>query len=414
MKRITCLSLLCLVAISLQLHAQGVYVLDSGTPGGASSIYLPSPAYPTGGAGPLGVVPMPASGFLAPGAFGGMAIDQTTGFVYATDGVTITVDANPIYLPFAAVPPALPLPAPAPPLLGGLPINGMAIDSIAGILWMTDGVSLGGFTLAAPYLPVTPAVPLAFLPAGGLLTGLGWETSTGSLWGCDAGGRIFNFTTLGVPIGPQPVSLAPSPIGIPMAGMAVNGSNGPGSIGAPFCSTQVPGFHICVTDGAAIYDALAAVVSFIPNPAFTGGPARGLAFSNDFQILPGGVGCPLTGATPIGGWAKATHTGPAGANAISMVGGPPATTTLLLYDTCPVPGGIFIAASGETLWVSPLSPSFAFVPLFTDAAGAISVPVSLAPAVSGITYTMQFAVADSLAPLGYCLTDAFQFTTGVQ
>ncbi|MFT7616763.1 MAG: hypothetical protein ACI97A_000392 [Planctomycetota bacterium] len=412
MKHLTILALALTLALSANLSAQVVYVLDSGLPGGAGEVYLPSPAYPTGGTGPFGGIPLQLSGLLAPTPFGGMTIDQTTGSVYATDGAVITVDANPLYLPFGALPPFFP-PAPAPPLLFGTPINGIAIDSIAGILWMTDGFSIGGFAPGPPYLPVAPVVPLAFfLP--GPLTGLSWDTSTGTLWGCEAGGGIYNFTVAGVGVGPQPVAVVPIPGPFPLSGLAVNGTNGAGSIGAPFCSFQLPGYHICVTDGPAIYDALAPAAPILANPIFSGAPVRGLAFSNDFQILKGGVGCPSTGTFPFGGWAKATHTGPAGANAISMVGGPPATLTLLLYDTCPILGGLFVPASGETLWVNPLSPTFAFAPLFTDAVGSISAPVSFAPAVSGITLCMQFAVFDPLAPLGYCLSDAFQFTSGLQ
>ncbi len=402
----------CFLAFTFVLSAQVVYVQESGVPGIANDVNLPSPLDPSGGGTLFGAMPLPSSAVLAPGIIaGGMTIDQTTSTIYSSDGFLITMDTNPRFVPFTGFFP-VPGPAfPAPVVITGGPITGMAMDPTAGILWMTDGFGLGGYTPAPPYAPLVPAIALPFLGAAAAgLSGLDFEPSTGTFWACDPIGGIFNFFPGGAPVGPQPVAftLAAGPLG----GLAVNRSNGVGSVGIPFCSPQVPGFHICVTDGPTIYDALTAG-AVIPNPASSGTPARGLAYSNDFQIAFGGVGCPSSGTAPIPGTIKATHTGAGGGNALMMVGGPPVTTTLLLYDICPIPGGLFIPASGETLWINPLSTTFMFATFLTDAVGTIMVPVSFTFAATGITFTLQWAVYDPAAPLGYCLTDAFQFISGL-
>ncbi|MFT7616764.1 MAG: hypothetical protein ACI97A_000393 [Planctomycetota bacterium] len=411
MKRIT-LASLCLLAFAMMLPAQVVHVLESGTPGIANDVNLPSQLDPVGGGTLFGAEPLPGSGALFPGPLsGGMTIDQVTSTIYASDGFTITTDINPRYFPFVAVVPFPGPPAPAPAIVTGGPITGMAIDTVAGILWMTDGFGLAGFAPVAPYPMIVPPVPLPFVaPFTGGLSGLDWEPSSGTFWACDPTGGIYHFFLGGAPIGPQPVTFVPA--AGPLGGLAVNRANGAGSIGIPFCSTQAPGFHINVTDGFMIYDALAPG-SFIPNPASSGTPARGLGYSADFQVAFGAVGCPTTGAFPFAGMMKATHTGPGGANAIKLVGGSPSTLSLLLYDICPVPGGLFIPASGETLYINPLSPTFAFAPFVSDAAGSVTVPVSYSFAATGITFTLQWAIFDALAPLGYCLSDAFQFISGL-
>ncbi len=404
-----------LVALSLGTQAQVVHVLESSLPGAAQDVYLPSAGYPAGGATFFGVEPLPGSGALAPGLrSGGMTIDQVTGLVYSSDGFTIAFDFNPLYAPFTT-PPPVPLPVPAPPLSGG-PITGMALDTTAGILWLTDGISLGGFTPTPPFVPVTLPVLLPFvIPGTAGLTGLDFDSSTGTLWGCDLTGAIFNFTTAGVGVGPQPVSVVPLPsFSSGLGGLAVNRTNGAGSVGAPFCSSQITGYHICVTDGPLIYDGLVLANPPIPNTFTSGSPARGMAFSSDFQILPGAVLCPTTGIKQLIGTAKATHNGTGGANAFRLKDAAPLTLALLLYDFCPIPGGLFIPASGETLWINPLSMTFGFGNFITDAMGEVTVPIGFSFALAGIQYSMQWAVSDVLAPLSYCLSDGMTWTIGVQ
>jgi hypothetical protein len=396
--------------------AQVAHVLQVFGPGTAQDVYLPSSPYILGGATSFGLEPLPNSGVLAPGLrSGGMTIDQTNGMVISSDGFVIAFDYNPLYIPFTPAP-LLPLPAPAPLLLTGGPITGMALDVPGGILWMTDGISLGGFTPAPPFLPLTPIMFLPpIIPGTNQLVGLDIEQSTGTLWGCGANGNIYNFTTAAFPVGPQPVAFSPIVAGSPgLGGLCVNRTNGVPSTGAPFCSTQITGFHICVTDGRFIYDGLIPTNPPIPVPASTGQPARGLAMSCDFQTMPGAVICPSTGTFPLIGMNKAAHNGVGGATAFRLVGGPPLTLSLLLYDYCPVPGGLFIPASGETLWINPFSVTFAFGSFISTAAGDVTVPIDFTLGLSGIQFSMQWAIADVLAPLGYCLSDGMSWTIGTK
>lgn len=403
--------LLCLAS-----HAQVAHVLDTSFTGGAHDAYLPSAAYPLGGGTFFGVEPLPASGALAIGPReGGMTINQKNGVVYCSDGVLVTFDNNPLHLPFT--PPApTPLPAPAPALGTGGPITGMALDTLGGILWMTDGPTLQGFTPLPPFLPVTPLYNLPFATPGTVgLSGLDIDNATGTLWGCDPFGNIFNFTTAAVPIGLQPVSVVPLAAGSGgLGGLCVNRTNGAGAVTPPFCSTQQVGYHICVTDGPLIYDALVLINPPIATPASAGTSARGLAMSCDHQIMKGAVICPSTFTFPVIGMTKAAHRGPGGGNAFRLVGGPPLTTALLLYDFCPIPGGLFIPASGEVLWLNPFSITFNFAPFTTNAVGSVTSPIGFSFAAAGIQYSMQWAIYDPLAPLGYCLSDGMCWTIGVQ
>ncbi len=414
-KRIFGSFVLCL-ALVVASQGQVAHVLQIGGPGSAQDVYLPSAAYPGGGGTLFTVEPLPNSGILTPGIFsGGMTINQTNGIVIATDGFIVTFDYNPIYGPFTPAPP-LPLPGPAPLLLSGGPIQGMALDAAGGILWMTDGVSIGGFTPAPPFTPLTIPLPISpIIPGTNQLVGLDFEASSGTLWGCGANGNIYHFTTLAAPIGLQPVSTVPLPGFTPgLGGLCVNRTNGTPSTGAPFCSTQIPGYHICVTDGRFIYDALIVTNPPIPVPLSTASPARGLAMSCDFQIMPGAVLCPSTFTVPGIGLSKAAHNGVGGGNAFRLIGGPPSTLSLLLYDYCPIPGGLFIPASGETLWINPLSATFGFGSFISDGAGNVTVPIDFSFGLTGIQFSMQWAIQDSLAPLGYCLSDGMCWTIGTK
>lgn len=402
-------------AICMSADAQVMHVLDITTTGEAQDVYLPSASYPAGGGSYFGVELLPVSGALAIGPrSGGMTIDQKKSIVYSSDGFLITFDNNPLYLPFspAAV---LPSPVAAPLLLTTGPITGMALDTLGGILWMTDGLSLRGFTPVPPFLPVTPIFPITFTFSSNFLTGLDFDSATGTLWGCDLFGGIYNFTTTAVPLGAQPVSIVTlhsSSAG--MGGLCVNRTNGFGSTGVSFCSTQSPDYHICVTDGPRIYDALVSTNPIILNASSSGAPARGLAMSCDNQIIPGAVGCPFTFTFPLIGMNKATHNGAGGGNAFRLVDGPISTTALLLYDFCPIPGGLFVFASGETLWINTLSSTFGFAGFTTNTCGEVTVPISFSFATAGLQYSMQWAISDPLAPLGYCLSDGMTFTAGVQ
>ncbi|MCB9831023.1 MAG: hypothetical protein H6807_01010 [Planctomycetes bacterium] len=396
--------------LAAALPAQTVWTVDGNALGAMTPHYLPSPGYPVGAPGFTGPAPLPQAAALPPALFpaGGVAIDETTSRVFTTDGLQIATDHHNLYAPF--VPGGLLPPlAPAPILLTGAPLTGMGADPVGNRLFVTDGGSYGACTLGFPFTLLGPAVPFPFgMPPGLRLTGIDYETSTGSLWGVDVAGNIYHWMPFGPAIGPQPVAIAASPL--PMTGLAVNECNGPGALAPPFCSTQLLGYHVLVTDGGQIFDALNVANPPIPlaTPAF---PTAGLAFSADMQYLPG-VGLPPIAVGWLG-WQKPQNNGIGGANALRLVGAQPLTTALFLYDFCPIPGGLYIPASGETLWLNPFSATFNFAPLVTDAIGQINQPVNLSFSLTGFTYTGQFALYSPLSPLGYALSDAMTFTIGL-
>ena len=392
------------------VSAQTVHLGHGAVPGAMRPAYLPSPSHPAGAPGLTGPVTLPQASLLTPAAFpaGGIAIDQTTSRVFSTDGLQIATDHHNLYAPFVTGGPLPPL-VPAPALLSGGPLTGMGADSNGGQLFVTDGASYGACTLGAPFALIGTAQPFPFsLPTGVLMTGIDFDSADGSLWGCDWAGNIYHWMPFGTAIGTQPVSVAASPIAL--CGLAVNEANGIGALAPPFCSTQTLGFHVMVTDGAVILDALTPTNPPIV-PASAAFPALGLAYSSDMQYLPGVGLAPIAVGWP--GWDKPQNNGLGGPNALRLVGAQPSTTTLFLYDSCPIPGGLFIPASNETLWLNPFSTTFSFATLATDAAGDINQPIDLSFALTGLTFTGQFALFSPTSPLGYALSDAMTFTIGL-
>jgi hypothetical protein len=396
------LSILFLLLFCTSASAQVVYVLDGNTPGNVFHTSLPSAGYPSGIPGPWPAPPLILPNFQALGApvpppAGGHAIDQLTRTVYSTDGVILTADFHPNYAPF--VPP----PATAAPVISGGPITGMAVDAVGGVLHMCDATSIQSFSNVYPYPPVSAPTVLTFLGSFPL-TGLGFEPSTGSLWACDSIGAIYNFTTAGVPIGTQPVAVAPPPIGPGYGGLAVSTTNGPGAFQPWNCSSQVSGFHIVITDGMNVYDALNPAATPIPVPA--GGNAFGLAFSSDNQALtsPTFV-CPCTGLIPTATISRPLHNGSGPAVDILLSGGPSNTPVVLMVDFCPIPGGLPLPA-GDVLMINPFSPTYRTISAITDPFGIalVSVPTGLT---QGIQFSVQWYYACSLnPPLGVCFSNA--------
>lgn len=409
MKITTALLLAALLCAASQATAQAVYTLNSFGGAFASDTYLPSTTHPNGGPG-VGNIPLPMTGALVAGTIGGgIAIDQTTRRVFSSDGFVITTDDHNLYAPFSA--PGAPAPiAPAPIMLGGGPITGMGCDPAAGILWLTDGLSYGGYALGFPFGVIVPPMPFPFpvLATAGI-SGIDYDSADGTLWAVDMIGNVYHWFPGGAPIGPQPVASVTSIFGLPFTGIAVNESNGAGSLAPHFCSTQLPGYHIVITDGLQVVDALNPL-----NPPIFGtsvnGAARGLAYSSDMQYTPGAGLAPVLVGQP--GWRKPQNNTVGGLNALRLVGAQPLTTAIFLYDNCPIVGGLFIPASGETLWINPFSFTFGSATFVTDAAGEVNFPIDLTFAPAGYNLVSQWAIYSPLSPMGYAFSDAMRFVVG--
>ncbi|HGY89778.1 MAG TPA: hypothetical protein ENK43_01260 [Planctomycetes bacterium] len=411
------LLLIFVLALGATAPGQVALVLDDFAPGIVFNADLPSAAYPVGAPSFIGPLPLPLSGALMPGSFpgGGLAVDPTTSYVYATDGAMITMEPHPAYLPFSPGPPVLIGPVPAPAILGG-PITGIDVDPAAGVVWMCDPIGFAPFPLFPPFVALAPPIPFPVATPGGPLTGIAWDGATGSLWFCDAGGAVYNITPGGVPIGPQPVAFVPT-AGPPICGIDMNKGVGPGSFPPPFCSAQIPGgMGICITDGVVVYDAIPGVVAPIPlagPPSLMGG--KGLDCGSDFQITAGAApgGCLSSGAFMLPGLAMPAFVGPGALNALRLTGATPGTAGFLLADICPLPGGLAVGATGEVLGINPLSPGYSLTPVLTDATGNVAFPVGLVVAPPGFQFSFQWAVADPMHPLGYCLSDTVTVTLGL-
>ncbi|MEZ6195635.1 MAG: hypothetical protein R3F20_07885 [Planctomycetota bacterium] len=404
------------------LSAQITYMYDVSSPGVLEAMNLDSAAFPDGGPSldPLLPGPLPNAGLLPPAAFpaGAQAADDVARTVYTTDGVMIAVDHTPNSLYYGG--PVPPLPPPVAPILPagfGPVISGMAMDSAGGILWVCDP-----FGLCVPLAPFAPFPALAgpvAIPGlvGPPVVGLGYESSTGPLWAVDAGGAVYNFTVGGAPVGPQPVVVVPSVIGFLFNGLTVNTSNGPGAFAPPGCSMETGSQHVVITDGAFLYDAVPGIAP--PKPlvgaSLTGLGVVGLAYASECQVLPGFAGC-ASAAAPFAtaGTAISNHVGASAFTALELKGAPPLTSVVFAADLCPIPGGAFVPASGETLWVSPFSPGFVMAGAITDAAGNAAIPLSFVPLPAGVEFVFQWGIADPLAPLGVCLSDAALVKTGLR
>jgi hypothetical protein len=251
------------------------------------------------------------------------------------------------------------------------------------------------------------------------MTGLGYDPATGTIWTSDVIGAVFHFTPPPAltAIGLQPVAFAVAG-DINAGGLAVNSSNIGGAFPPPPCSTQSSGFQICVTDGVFVYDAIPGVALPIPipnpNPPPGLGAVYGLAFSNDFQITPGSVGCMTTGTNPVPGTLMPNFVGPGPANALTLASAPPATASFLGIDLCLAASPFVAPATGEALWLDPTSPSLLIFATMTNAAGEAFFPVSYPAGFEGIQFSFQWAIPDPAHQLNVCLTDACTVTLGLR
>ena len=325
------LTLIVLLAAFGLSNAQVVYVLHKSVTATSDAINLPSATHPTGDDSFLDLIIDAYDGVASTStAFldGGHAIDQKTLTVFSSDGEFLQAEPMSHYSS-AAAPPAVSL---GGTLLGGGPVAGLAVDSDGGILYVTDGFTLGALSTTFPYPSVSPDVPL-FFTGGEELSGLGFEPSTGTLWGVTPSGVVFNFDSTGGLIGFGPAGGAPLS-GAPFAGLTVNTTNGTGAFAPPACSPQAPGYHILVSDGAAIYDALDPTAPPIPIPGSTG-EVNGLAFSADAQYSFFGAGaCSMLSPATIS-LSRPLYVGPPTTPAtLDLAGATPLTSAVLLVDLC--------------------------------------------------------------------------------
>lgn len=415
--------------------AQTVYILNRDAATGLKPAYgalLPGPLAPGG----LGLVPyfarpdMPnfyagtlvATGTPLPpiGHEGAIAIDQETRIIYATDGSSfLSQDAHSIYGSTATAPTA------SLPLTGwsGGPITGLAVVSGAGLMFICDGTMCQARSKTYPYSAVS--TPFAMPPFPGVpgATALDYDPSSGHLWACNVHGATVQFTLSGGLIAAFPPP--PTPGIAPVRGIAVNPMAGPFSI--PPLVPQTPGFHICLTNGDKVFDALPPYGVISASTSFDG-HCRGLAFSSDPVLLQGrSVNGSLLfnndpAANPGPGWTypQIGMTRPSCKNGISpcsvtLDGAAASAASLLIANVFPLaPAGGGIVIGGDVMWANPFDAFYLIAPIAADSSGhaELLIPTSIVPV--GFHMVTQWLVPDATAYLGYDFSDALLFRIGLQ
>lgn len=383
-------ALLVAAALVVALPAQSAHVYRGNL---VNNVPLPGVTCTT----PMTQVPMypapPLGGFA--GMRGGMAIDHLTNRVYFSDGTMIGIIAHPSF----PSPGIVPAPAPVPPAacVGGVgvitpfgPVTGMAImpggvaGALASTLLVTDGACIMGLAPLPPFAIVIPPFPVPVLtPAP--LSGLEFDSVTGTIWACDVAGTSYNINVGGGLVGP-PVPLPGAPA-LPVVGNVLDRS--------------IPGGALWVTDGLALYPVFGAPPAPIPLPPSPGiAGARGSAFSAEPLVLPGACGC--AGSTPMIRTSGPVVAGPAPFG-IRMTGAPGGGTAFLGIDT--VCAGPFAFGPGCTWWLSTPAPLL-IGPLAVSASGGASVNFgTLPPAAIGLTVYAQWLTSCPIA-LAPVLSDA--------
>lgn len=345
----------------------------------------------------------PPQPLVAPPPAGAYAFDHMTNLMYVSEGGTIEIFPHPLYAATAA--PFPPGPAPLPPMpcfgAGGIafpfgPITGMAMvvgpvapipAGLPGVLMVTDGFCIAGLTPFPPYAVVIPPAPaMAATFAAGPLTGLEWDSMTGTLWGCDAAGFSYPLLIGG--------GLAGAPVPPPAPPL--------GPIGGNVFDRSVAGGALYNTDGVFLYPVVPAGPP-IPLPPGTGvvGPVIGATYVAEPVTLGGACGCATPGAPTA--FTDTTTAGLTGIPiTVGMTGGPPGAPAWLAIDfACAGP-----TTFGVCSWWLPLAPAFLFGPFPLDATGAVGVPFAPLPPLVGTTFYAQFAYACPLSPVGLGFTDA--------
>lgn len=350
---------------------------------------------------------------------GGLAIDQDARIVYATDGTSfLSQDSHDIYgSPPTA--PTVPLP------LAGAPagsITGLAVSSAAGLLYICGSTTFQARSKTYPYAAAGPVIPIPpFIGIPGA-TGIEYDPATGTLWACNVMGATVQFTTTGALLAAFPPPPVPG-LG-PIRGIAINSTAGP--LAAPPPPGQLPGFRVCLTDGAKIIDAMAPFGTLALAAGFES-YCRGLAISADPILLPGRYVAsahrynndptysPYPFYYPTIGITRPTCANLSSISWLTLDCSSPFTPVLLIADLLPLGasgGGLLVGEN--VLWLSPFTPTFLGLPLMTNGAAhvEIGIPLSLLP--PGFQLTTQWLVADPAAYLGYEMSDALLFNVALR
>jgi len=346
----------------------------------------PAPVYP---AAPL--LPPPP---LAVPATADATTNTVTGITWYTNGVLLAQMPSPSFPP---VGPVMPPFAIAPAVLGmiGGPATGIAIDPIAGILWLT---SVPGIVIGVAPVPGTPVLvppfPIPF-PIGPI-AGLDWDGISGTLLAVDIGGVVYRFFPTGVPFALPvfPVAAPPFPAGdvaIDKSGAVNGGGLRPiwVSFGPVATDVTIAGPFFPLGVGAA------AGLAYLPRPASN--PPIG--------------SCPCGAMTPVWGTTGPMTAGN-GAFGVSLGGLPPGNLVLFAYDFAFNPLYPLINSSGCPLGLFLGSATMVTVIAFAGATGVATNGLPLfAPPGFGPIYEQSFTLCTA-DPSGFVVAPLLRLSAG--
>lgn len=375
-----CLALCCV----LPLTAQNLLSYRAAGAGGSAMLEYPvvSPAFaPATGPGvPVGLLPAPARP-AQPHPLGSVAVDDTTGIVYTTNGLASIQRSW--YPRLGLVPPTAALPAlPIPAVVGQ--VHGMAVDPASKHLFLCNGGMifevdpLAGMAIVASWTqsPLNVLTDLEFDPGQpGFVFAV---SSVGEIATYARGGGL---VSVAVPTYPFPGGMA--------TGLALDRSN----------LLAAPAEFYVAWDNGDVYRQATGTVHLGGLGAFAG-----LTFLASAVNLPGGAAC--GGSAPIvrtstlvfdgstgfgvevGGFAAGT---PFAALVLNAPGFGPAT---------PMPPlGVFWLPGGWTHAFAVLS----------STATSVRFGLPLPPGMAPFRFYAQAAVSCPASPAGFVVTDAMQF-----
>lgn len=334
---------------------------------------------------PLAPVLPPAPPFVVPP--GDSTFNGITGLNIYTNGVMFASMPTPNYPPLAPPLPPAPIGAPALGAIGG-PVTGMAIDPIAGILWL---VSAPGIVIGCAPIPGTPILvppfPIPF-PTGPIV-GLDWDGMTGTLLAVDVAAVVYTFFPAGLPalapiFPPAPPPGIPGDVAIDKTGM-LNGSG--------LRARYVVVAPVC-------YDVALAVPLFFPL-----GPipfSTGIAFQEyPAQSAPFG-GCACGAMLPMIGATGPMTAGNLGFG-LTLGGVPPGSLVLFGVDFVFNPLFPLFNTLGCPLGLVLGSPTLIAVLTFASPAGVATFGLPLAvPPGFGPLYSQAFTLCP-LDPAGFII-----------
>lgn len=291
-----------------------------------------------------------------------------------------------------AVPGLPPFPiAPAVLAAIGGAVTGIALDPIANVMYLCG---VGGVIIGVVPVPGTPvAVPpfgLAF-PTGPL-TGLDYDSITGTLLAVDAPGVVYQFVPGGFPVAP-PIG----PMILPgFAGdVAIDKTGMPNPAGVRAIYVIAGPLAVDVTFAAAI--PLPTVTAFPTGLAFLPRPAKNQPTS-----------CACGPFAPRWG-VRAPMASGQGGFGLLIGNAPPFSPVLMAFDNAYNPGLPFINVSGCGLGLFLGSPTIQTFFAFTDGLGNAgwALPLNFLPPGIGPVYAQAFwtCTAD---PAGFALTEVQQ------